>query len=239
MTDAVSFKNTVENSYRGQIDATITANVNGEQAGYLSYSVYNDVPAIKMIWVAPEHRRKKLAIQMLKQLQKEYPNSEIEWGYTTDDGTQLKRNIKFRTEPNVDVIQAMEKLDGIRSKLKQMNYKLERLQKTDIEAARRYAQTVGDRWNKLNDMEYKLENQLSVMGKPYSQFIDDKLNEEIQDLRKLAGIGNRQLNDIGSNISLTGTEKALLMKKHNIRPGDENWFRLWFSRPYLTNEKPI
>lgn len=239
MTDAVSFKNTVENSYRGQIDATITASVNGDQAGYLSYSVYNDIPAIKMIWVAPEYRRKKLAIQMLKRLQAEYPNSEIEWGYTTADGTQLKSNVKFRTQPNVEVLKAMEKLDGIRSKLKQMNYKLERLQKTDIEAARRYAQTVGDRWNKLNDMEYKLENQLSVMGKPYSQFIDDKMNEEINVMRRLAGIGERKLSNIGSNISLTGNEKGKLMKKHNIKPGTEQWMRLWFSRPYLTGEKPI
>jgi len=34
-------------------------------------------------------------------------------------------------------------------------------------------------------------------------------------------------------------EKAQLMKEHDIRPGTPEWFRLWFSRPYLTNEKPI
>jgi hypothetical protein len=29
------------------------------------------------------------------------------------------------------------------------------------------------------------------------------------------------------------------MKKHDIRPGTEEWFKLWFSLPYLTGEKPI
>lgn len=244
MANEVSLKNTVDDVRgRGNYDATIMATVNGQQVGYLSYNVYQDQPAIKMIWVEPEHRRQKIALRMLKELQKTYPESEIDWGYTTPQGTELKRSIKFRTRPNIDVIQAIEKLNAIRSKLKQMNYKLERLQQTDIEAARRYAQTVGDRWNKLNDLEYKLENRLSSMGSPYSKFIDDQLNESvdesIRDLCRLAGIGGRKLNDVGSNISLTASEKACLMKKHNIKPGTPEWFQLWFSKPYLTGEKPI
>jgi hypothetical protein len=43
----------------------------------------------------------------------------------------------------------------------------------------------------------------------------------------------------GSNISLTGNEKGELMKKHDIKPGTEEWFKLWFSLPKLTGEKPI
>jgi hypothetical protein len=43
----------------------------------------------------------------------------------------------------------------------------------------------------------------------------------------------------GSNISVTAAEKSELMKKHNIKPGTPEWFKLWFSRPYLTGEKPV
>jgi hypothetical protein len=43
----------------------------------------------------------------------------------------------------------------------------------------------------------------------------------------------------GSNISITGNEKGELMKKHDIKPGTEEWFKLWFSKPYLTGEKPV
>jgi aryl-alcohol dehydrogenase-like predicted oxidoreductase len=28
------------------------------------------------------------------------------------------------------------------------------------------------------------------------------------------------------------------MKQNNIRPGTPEWFKLWFSLPYLTGEKP-
>jgi hypothetical protein len=30
-----------------------------------------------------------------------------------------------------------------------------------------------------------------------------------------------------------------LMKQHNIKPGTPQWFKLWFSLPYMTGEKPI
>jgi hypothetical protein len=43
----------------------------------------------------------------------------------------------------------------------------------------------------------------------------------------------------GSNISVTGNEKGELMKKHNIKPGTPEWFKLWFSLPYMTGERPV
>ena len=68
--------------------------------------------------------------------------------------------------------------------------------------------------------------------------------DELQQLKALAGIGNRAVMQeyrgfAGSNISVTGNEKGELMKKHDIRPGTEEWFKLWFSKPYLTGEQPI
>jgi hypothetical protein len=68
--------------------------------------------------------------------------------------------------------------------------------------------------------------------------------DEITKLKKLAGINEfkglqpYQLGD-GSNISMTGNEKGRLMKQHHIKPGTPEWFKLWFSKPYLTGEKPI
>ena len=68
--------------------------------------------------------------------------------------------------------------------------------------------------------------------------------DSIEELKTLAGITNSAVMQEyrgfpGSNISVTGNEKGELMKKYDIRPGTEEWFRLWFSKPYLTGEKPI
>lgn len=68
--------------------------------------------------------------------------------------------------------------------------------------------------------------------------------DELTQLKFLSGISNNATMTEykgyqGSNISVTGTEKRELEKKHNIKPGTQEWFRLWFSLPYLTGEKPI
>ena len=60
----------------------------------------------------------------------------------------------------------------------------------------------------------------------------------LSDLKKLSGITQQTIGE-ESNISITGNEKARLMKEHNIKPGTDEWFKLWFARPYLTGEKPI
>jgi len=70
---------------------------------------------------------------------------------------------------------------------------------------------------------------------------------EISELKRLAGInefkGYVKYDPVnpysGSNVSVTGNEKGQLMKKHNIKPGTPEWFKLWFSLPYLTGEKPV
>jgi len=61
---------------------------------------------------------------------------------------------------------------------------------------------------------------------------------DIKDLKKLAGIPN-MTPLAGMNMSITGTEKGEMMKKNNIQPGTPEWFKLWFSLPYMTGEKPL
>jgi hypothetical protein len=65
--------------------------------------------------------------------------------------------------------------------------------------------------------------------------------DELDQIKKLAGITEfKGLQPYGgSNISITGNEKGELQKKHNIKPGTDEWFKLWFSLPYLTGERPV
>jgi hypothetical protein len=71
--------------------------------------------------------------------------------------------------------------------------------------------------------------------------------DPVQELRILSGMGGlggeARLHEYranqGSNISVTGNNKGELMKKHNIKPGTPEWFKLWFSLPYMTGEKPV
>ena len=93
--------------------------------------------------------------------------------------------------------------------------------------------------------------QYRITHKDLSQDSDEDCylapNDPIHELKALAGLGGlggeARLHEYranqGSNISVTGMEKSDLMKQHDIRPGTPEWFKLWFSLPYLTGEKPI
>ena len=72
-------------------------------------------------------------------------------------------------------------------------------------------------------------------------------NDPIHELKALSGLGglggDARLHEYranqGSNISVTGDSKGELMRRHNIKPGTPEWFRLWFSLPYMTGEKSV
>lgn len=77
---------------------------------------------------------------------------------------------------------------------------------------------------------------------------DDPLNE-LKVIQYLAGLNaegrlqeyrshNAEINK-GSNISTTAAEKVKLMKDNNIKLGSPEYIKLWFSKPYLTGEKPV
>ena len=59
---------------------------------------------------------------------------------------------------------------------------------------------------------------------------------DLDDIIRLAGInefkGFQPYNI--ENISITGTEKRKIEKEKNIKPGDKEWFKLWFSLPGMT-----
>lgn len=73
--------------------------------------------------------------------------------------------------------------------------------------------------------------------------------DDIAQIQQLAGItqnigrlqeykGEGTVSTEGSNMSVTANEKIQYQNTHNIQPGTPEWFKLWFSLPYLTGEKP-
>ena len=76
-------------------------------------------------------------------------------------------------------------------------------------------------------------------------------NDPILDMKRLAGLSGANegklteysgYNSVAkteiSNVSHTANEKIQYQNSHDIQPGTPEWFRLWFSLPYLTGEKP-
>jgi hypothetical protein len=74
--------------------------------------------------------------------------------------------------------------------------------------------------------------------------------DDLDQLKQLAGItqnlgrlqeykGEGSVVTNGSNMSVTAMEKINYQQQNNVQPGTPEWFQLWFSKPYLTGEKPF
>jgi hypothetical protein len=61
----------------------------------------------------------------------------------------------------------------------------------------------------------------------------------IEELKRLAGVAEQSTDSMGENLSYVGTAKSEYMRKHNIKPGTPEWFKLWFAQPRLTGENPM
>jgi hypothetical protein len=62
---------------------------------------------------------------------------------------------------------------------------------------------------------------------------------DINDLKKLAGINEFKgytEYKIDENPSETATALKKKEKELGLKPGDDEWFKLWFSKPYMTGQ---
>jgi hypothetical protein len=61
---------------------------------------------------------------------------------------------------------------------------------------------------------------------------------DIADLQHLAGIRNKFTGyseyQLEENPSETATELKQKEREMGLKPGDPDWFKLWFSKPYMT-----
>ena len=62
---------------------------------------------------------------------------------------------------------------------------------------------------------------------------------DIATLKRLAGINEFQgysEYQIDENPSITAAKIKDKEKKLGVKPGDADWFKLWFSKPYMTGQ---
>lgn len=85
--------------HHGQSELSVVASHNQDIAEKIDYAVYEEEPSIQMINVADAYKRQGIAKKMLLFLQSEYPNTEIDWGSLTQDGSKLYNNMKWNKIP--------------------------------------------------------------------------------------------------------------------------------------------
>lgn len=148
-------------AHSGQIDMLMQA-VRGElTVGTLRYSIFEGRPHISMIEVLEDYRRQGIATQMLRYLQEQYTNEEIEWGYLTEDGSALYHAV-VDEQPNPEYQKVQTALEDI-TRLYD-GY----VQRMDSGAILSPAEASD--MDELEDIQYRLEKELDEL-RPVRAFV--------------------------------------------------------------------
>jgi len=76
----------------------------------------------------------------------------------------------------------------------------------------------------------------------YAKLKDTKVPEKdmtLDELKRLSGSGQVTGEYSYTPLYELAQKKQQYMRENNIKPGDKEWFHLWFSRPDLTGEDPF
>lgn len=162
---SMQFKDEMTGSGYGQSDHSLLAiGDDGAVVGKVDYSVFDGRPSINMIEVPAEFRRKSIGSELVKQLQRKFPDSEIEWGMMTEDGAALRKSLRtvaVETENAKlfsELKKAIEERDRLISEAEEFR-KIKNPSAQQKEAHWKNVEPLNDLHDKIYDLEKELDGQ--------------------------------------------------------------------------------
>ena len=167
--EGIVFRTETRGAHHGQSDLTLYAeDETGEYMGHLDYSEYNGEPAVQMIKVKPNFRRSGIGTFLLKKLQTLYPDTEIELGMSTPEGTALNKSLSTVYVENPEYTRLAARLEKLKAADKKLQQWIDKHEGPMVPR-------VGDAFNRISDEMYDIEQKLSRMkpGKTLIKETDD------------------------------------------------------------------
>lgn len=171
LNESLEVKDQVIDVYGDEIYKEMALIKDGKIVGCISYSVYKGQPSIQMIKVADDEKRKGYGTKLIKQLQKEYPDQEINFGWMTDEGSALYKSLPKNIETNKEYQNIEQKLDKSNKRLKKYSDILDKVTGDETGEDQEKVLKAADSWNKEYKKNQKYTDWLSN-NKKHKEYID-------------------------------------------------------------------
>ncbi len=159
----------ITESTTGQSDGetyfTMSYEQDGKVVGTVQYGEFEGKPNVKMIEVDPEYRRQGIGTKLLQELQKKYPDVEIDFGMATEDGSKLIESATYSVE-NTEVTQKTARIEEIKQKLSEYDKGIEEFIENDMDVPEDYAADYNDLYDEMQVLEEEVRGK-----KPTSTFV--------------------------------------------------------------------
>jgi len=146
-------KTEVLGSGSGQTDLRLT--IPGVE-GKVDYSVFEGRPKINMIEVPESARRQGNATQLLQALQDQFPETQIDWGSLTEEGSDLFKSTRFFEIPS-QYAADFERLDAAKSRFANMQNQFAEMEKRGQRPPEGFFGTWNDLQDEIDSLEMVLE----------------------------------------------------------------------------------
>ena len=156
----------VEDASKSEVYGTIVAYINDDLAGTIDYTLEESdkIFYIRMITTMPEYRRQGVATEMCRYIKDNYSQYNIDWGYTTSEGEQLRKKLT-KDIPNEAYTKLKQKALSLQKRLDE----LEAIANTDDEEEFKrlfdsgLIDKYGDEWEELHLKQQEYLDELSEM----------------------------------------------------------------------------
>lgn len=163
----IVFREECRGAHHGQTDMTLIAySPPKTPVGYIEYSIYDDEVSIQYLYVAEDKRRRGFGRALLLELQKRYPETGIELGMSTDEGSALLGKMKSDWIPNKEYDKLKEEEASLKKRIKALDDKRDAwllLPEEEKNRTRPQLLSDGEEWTRIHDRLWKIENDLSYM----------------------------------------------------------------------------
>ena len=167
----------ITESTTGQSDGetyfTMSYEQDGKVVGTVQYGEFEGKPNVKMIEVDPEYRRQGIGTKLLQELQKKYPDIEIDFGMSTEDGSKLIESATYSVE-NTEVTQKSARIEEIKQKLVEYDKGIEEFIENDMDVPEDYAADYNDLYDEMQVLEEEIQGK-----KPTNTFVKMDNNESV------------------------------------------------------------
>ncbi len=117
MHSAPKFRDECRSSSHGQTDMSLSIEISNQVIARADYSIFEGRPALQMVTVVPEYRRRGYATMLVKELQRQYAGQEIAWGMLTEEGRLFYESLRKFEEPIPGMQEKFRELSQVRDKL--------------------------------------------------------------------------------------------------------------------------
>lgn len=158
----INWQDNVRDVYGEIFYKTLQLIIDNDIIGYVDYNVYENEVYVEYIYVEPKWRRSMYGTKIIQKLQSLYPNTEINFGMMTDDGSKLYQSLNKNIVKNDEYIDKVNRLQKILNWLNKYeavtNKNPDDWSEAEIEYIKKYEPIWRKYYDKKNDIEDWLSN---------------------------------------------------------------------------------